>query len=305
MKHERKNFADRLWAAVEAKHTAAVVGIDPHLDLLPSEYDDARDLRLARSIRAKRMGDFCCALIDVVAPLVPAVKPQSAFFEALGADGAVQWERVLLHARERSLLVIGDVKRGDIQSTARAYAAAFLEGAGDQSGAVCDAVTLSPFLGGDSIEPFLEVCARTNSGLFILVRTSNPGSSDFQRHGSPELSFQIAERVARWGERLIGECGLSAVGAVVGATHAGELADFRARMPRSPFLLPGYGAQGASAGELGAAFVRGLQGALVNSSRGISGAYKEERYSALPWREAAHSATVAMIADLASIDGSS
>lgn len=299
------NFADRMWAAVEAKGTAAMVGIDPNLDLLPEEFAAARDASLPRAARAACMGDFCCALLDTVAALVPAVKPQSAFFEALGADGIFQWERVVRHARALGLLVIGDVKRGDIQNTARAYATAFLEGAGETDGAVCDAVTLSAFLGSDSIEPFLEVCDRTQSGLFILVRTSNPGSADFQRLGSPELSHVIADQVARWGERRLGKCGLSSVGAVVGATHAKELQGFRARMPHTPFLLPGYGAQGATARDLGAAFVAGSQGALVNSSRGISYAYKEGRYAKQSWREASVAATRAMIADLESAVGGS
>jgi orotidine-5'-phosphate decarboxylase len=297
------NFADKLCAAVEAKRTAAMVGLDPHLELLPEEFAAVRDASLPRPVRAARMGDFCCELVDLVAPLVPAVKPQSAFFEALGADGAVQWERVVRRAREQGLVVIGDVKRGDIQTTARAYAAAFLEGAGESSAHACDAITLSPFLGSDSIEPFLDVCARTGTGIFVLVRTSNPGSADFQRTGSPELSFRIAERVARWGERVLGSSGLSSVGAVVGATHAAELASFRAAMPRAPFLLPGYGAQGATARDLGGAFLAGGRGVLVNSSRGISFAYREPRYAGSTWQAAALSATRAMIDDLATAAG--
>ena len=201
-------------------------------------------------------------------------------------------------ARELDLLVIGDVKRGDIGSTARAYAAAFLEGAGEPGAPVCDAVTLSPFLGSDSIEPFLEACARTGAGAFVLVRTSNPGSADFQRLGSPELSFAVAERVARWGERTIGRSGFSSIGAVVGATHAGELAAFRAALPHAPFLLPGYGAQGASGADLRGAFAPGGRGVLVKSSRGIAFAYKEARRGHLTWQQAAVEATRAMIADL-------
>lgn len=297
------NFADRLDAAVAAKGTPALVGLDPHLELLPEEFAAARDTSRPRSLRAARMGDFCCELLELVAPLVPAVKPQSAFFEALGADGVAQWERVVRRAKQLGLLVIGDVKRGDIQSTARAYAAAFLEGAGGSSDEACDAITLSPFLGADSIEPFLEVCARTRTGLFILVRTSNPGSADFQRSGAPELSFRIAERVARWGEALRGSSGLSSVGAVVGATHAAELAGFRAAMPHAPLLLPGYGAQGATARDLGGAFLAGGRGALINSSRGISFAYREARYGGLCWQDASLAATRAMIADLAAAAG--
>lgn len=293
------NFADRLDAAVTAKGTCAVVGIDPHLELLPEEFSAARDASLPRAARGARMGDFCCALLELVAPLVPAVKPQSAFFEALGADGVAQWERVVQRARALGLLVIGDVKRGDIGSTARAYATAFLED-GDGA-AACDAVTLSPFLGSDSVEPFLDACERTGRGVFVLVRTSNPGSAEFQRSGSPELSFRVAERVAAWGERLLGACGLSSVGAVVGATHARELAAFRDRMPRTPFLLPGYGAQGAAAKDLASAFTPDGRGVLVNSSRGIAFAYKEGAHAQLPWKTAALAATRAMIEDLRTV----
>ena len=294
------NFADRLNAAVERKASCAVVGLDPHLDLLPPEFEAAREAGRPRKERAARMGDFCLQLLEVVAPLVPAVKPQSAFFEVLGADGALQWERVVRRSRELGLLVIGDVKRGDIASTARAYASAFLEGEGPSDPTRCDAVTLSPFLGADSIEPFLEVCARTGGGIFVLVRTSNPGSADFQRLGKPELSQAIAARVSHWGAGLVGKCGLSAVGAVVGATHAAELASFREAMPRAPFLLPGYGAQGAGGADVRGAFLGGRRGALVNSSRGISFAYKEARYAGLSWQSAALSATRAMILDLES-----
>ena len=145
--------------------------------------------------------------------------------------------------------------------------------------------------------------AASGSEIGPIVRTSNPGSADFQRHGSPELSFAIAERVRRWGEGLVGECGLSSVGAVVGATHAKELAAFRVCMPRTPFLLPGYGAQGATARDLSGAFLGPRHGALVNSSRGICFAYKEARFREVTWQEATRSATKSMIADLKSAEG--
>jgi orotidine-5'-phosphate decarboxylase len=236
------HFADRLCAAVERKATCALVGLDPHLDLLPPEFEVAREPGRPRKERAARMGDFCLHLLELVAPLVPAVKPQSAFFELLGADGAFQWERVVRRAHELGLLVIGDVKRGDIASSARAYASAFLEGDGPSDMARCDAVTVSPFLGADSIEPFLEVCARTGGGIFVLVRTSNPGSADFQRWHA-ELSHAIAARASR-GERL-GGVWLFAVGAVVGPLRrrAGELPRGHAArpLPAAGLWCPGRG----------------------------------------------------------------
>lgn len=296
------NYADRLQRAIDQRGNACLVGLDPILDLLPAEFAAARDVTLPRSERARALGDFCCQVIDVVAERVPAVKPQSAFFEALGSDGVRQFERVVATARNVGLLVIADVKRGDIASTAEAYAHAFLGGiAGGHEDERADAVTLSPFLGSDSLSPFLEVCARTGRGCYVLVRTSNKGSADFQRHGHPELSFQVADAVVRWGAELVGECGLSSVGAVVGATHGAELASFRERMPRTPFLLPGYGAQGAGAKDVVGAFLSGggaPRGALVNSSRGILFAHREPRHAGKPWKDATRAALEAMIQDL-------
>ncbi|MBI5432573.1 MAG: orotidine-5'-phosphate decarboxylase [Planctomycetes bacterium] len=296
------NYADRLQQAIDQRGNACLVGLDPILDLLPPEFAAARDVARTRAERAQALGDFCCEVIDVVAGRIPAVKPQSAFFEALGSDGVRQFERIVATARNAGLLVIADVKRGDIASTAEAYAHAFLGGvAGVHADELADAVTLSPFLGSDSIGPFLEICKRTGRGCYVLVRTSNKGSADFQRHGSPELSFHVADAVVKWGAELVGECGLSSVGAVVGATHGAELASFRERMPRTPFLLPGYGAQGAGAKDVVGAFLPtsgAPRGALVNSSRGILFAHREPRYAGKSWKDATRAALDAMIQDL-------
>lgn len=302
------NYADRLQRAIDQRGNPCLVGLDPILELLPPEFAAARDTSLPRSERARALGDFCCAVLDVVASKIPAVKPQSAFFEALGSDGVRQFERVVATARNLGLVVIADVKRGDIASTAEAYAHAFLGGtSGVHEDELADAVTLSPFLGSDSISPFLEVCKRTGRGCYVLVRTSNKGSADFQRHGTPELSFQVADAVVRWGSELVGESGFSSVGAVVGATHGAELASFRERMPRTPFLLPGYGAQGAGAKDVVGAFVSsatGPRGALVNSSRGILFAHRDAKHAGKPWKDATRAAVEAMIHDLGAVLGS-
>ena len=221
------NFADQLHAAIERLGNPALIGIDPHLDLLPDEFAAARDTTRPRHERARALGDFAIALVDLAAGRVPAIKPQSAFFEAFGADGAVEYERVVTHAHHAGLLVIGDVKRGDIASTAAAYARGLLEDGGGDPAALADAVTVNAFLGEESITPFLEVCARTNKGIYVLVRTSNPGSADFQLCGEPTLSERIADAVTRWGRcdpALMGRCGMSSIGAVVGATHPEALA---------------------------------------------------------------------------------
>jgi orotidine-5'-phosphate decarboxylase len=298
------NFADRLHAAIESKGNPALIGIDPHLDLLPDEFAAARDRALDRPTRARAMGDFCVQLVELAAARVPAIKPQSAFFEAFGADGAREYERVIERAHELGLVVIGDVKRGDIASTAAAYARGLLEDDGGNPAALADAVTVNAFLGEESITPFLEVCARAKKGLYVLVRTSNPGSADFQLCGEPTLSERIADAVHRWGHSeaaLVGACGMSSIGAVVGATHPKALAALRTRMPSTPLLLPGYGAQGAGANDVAPGFFADGQGALVNSSRGVAFAYKKAGRPASEWRDAASLAIDTMIDDLSAV----
>lgn len=287
-------YADRLDDAIARCGNACLVGLDPHLDALPEEFSIARDPNAPRPARAKAIGDFLCAIVDVAAGRIPAVKPQSAFFEVLGADGVAQWERVVGHARAAGLLVIGDVKRGDIDSTAKAYAQAFLE-----MEPRCDAITINPYLGADAVQPFLDTCAKVGAGVYVLVRTSNKHSALFQDHGSPLLHEKVADEVARWGSALLGQGGLSSVGAVVGATHPSELARLRARMPATPFLIPGYGAQGGSAKDVGVGFLANGRGALVNSSRGILYAYKQPAYRDLHWKDAASKALAAMQAEIA------
>jgi orotidine-5'-phosphate decarboxylase len=279
------SFADRLDEAVARAGTPALVGLDPHLAHLPAPYARAADGSLPRAERARLVGDFCLEVLELVAGRVAAVKPQSAFFEQLGADGVAAWERVVTAARERGLLVIGDLKRGDVSSSAAAYAAAYLE---DHPGGAraCDAITVNPYLGSDSVAPFLELCRREGRGLYVLVRTSNPGGAELQAVGVPPLSERVAALVVRWGAELVGRSGLSSVGAVVGATHPGELARLRAAMPRTPLLLPGYGAQGAGARDVVGGFLPGGRGALVNSSRGLLFAWRASALGEARWREA-------------------
>lgn len=291
------SYADRLEEAVRRCGNPCLVGLDPHLALLPEEYSPAHDPEAPRAERARAVGDFLCSVVELVAGRVPAVKPQSAFFEELGADGALAWERVVRAARAAGLLVIGDVKRGDIGSTAAAYARAFLEGdAGDGGASRCDAVTVNPLLGSDSVRPFLDACARADAGIYVLVRTSNPSSAEFQATGDPPLCDRIADAVVAWGRELLGASGSSSVGAVVGATHAAELARLRERMPATPFLLPGYGAQGAGAEDVVAGFTPDGGGALVNSSRGVLFAYRER--PGTHWKDAALAAVDRMATEI-------
>jgi orotidine-5'-phosphate decarboxylase len=253
-------FGDRMAAEVERKRSQLVVGLDPVADLMPVE------LR----------GDvtrFCCGIVDAVAPHAAAVKPQLAFFEALGSYGMKAFADVCLYARRAGLLVIADGKRGDIGSTARAYAAAYLEGAEP----LADALTVNPWLGRESIEPYLAAARRYGSGIFCIVKTSNAGGEiqDLTLSNGKPLWQQVASFVAEWGADLVGDHGLSAVGAVVGATHPRAVSEARKLMPQSIILLPGVGAQGAKPADLARAFTNGPASALVNASRSVNYAYRE------------------------------
>ena len=277
-------FADRIGEAVERKHTQLVVGLDPRLDVLPMELRG--EAVLGRAAAASAVARFCRGIMDAVGPYVVAVKPQSAFFEALGADGIKALEEVSGYARSIGLLVIVDAKRGDIGSTARAYAEALLEPRDGQP-PLADAVTASPYLGEDSVEPFLAACRRRGAGVFFLVRTSNPGAADVQDaillDGRP-LWHHIAELVNDWGQPLVGERGLSSVGAVVGATLPRGVSEARRLMPQTLLLLPGVGAQGATPADVARAFTSGPASALVTASRSVIYAY---RGTDEDWRKAA------------------
>lgn len=277
-------FADRLADAVARKRSQLVVGLDPRLDLLPMELRG--EAVLGRAAAASAVVRFCKGIVDAVAPYVVAAKPQSAFFEALGADGIRAFEEVSAHVRGVGLLAIADVKRGDVGSTTRAYAEAFL--APREDGApLADAVTASPFLGYDSVEPFLAACRRYGAGVFFLVRTSNPGAAEIQdltlSDGRPLWQY-VAELVREWGSPLVGEAGLSSVGAVVGATHPRAVSEARRLLPQAPLLLPGVGAQGATPADVARAFTSGPASALVTVSRSLVYAYRETE---LDWRQAA------------------
>jgi len=294
------SFSDALEDAVARVGNPCLLGLDPHLDLLPDEFAVARDPNATRQKRAQALAEFCWGLLDVCEGKVACVKPQSAFFEVFGADGIDAWESVVTRAHEADLLVIGDVKRSDIASTAAAYATAFLTGVpGGDDVSLCDAITINPYLGDDSVQPFVDACKTAGKGVFVLVRTSNKGGARFQLAGDPPLAHRVADAVAEWGADLVGTSGWSSVGAVVGATHPDELAAFRERMPRTPFLLPGYGAQGAGADDVLGAFPGpGISGGLINSSRGIAFAYRKDEHRGKHWKDAARDALDAMIADV-------
>jgi orotidine-5'-phosphate decarboxylase len=273
------HFADRLIERIEATRSHLVVGLDPDLRELPGELlDGVADLAgAARAVEA-----FATAVVDGVAEIVPAVKPQSAFFEALGSAGVEALERVEAHARAAGLLVIEDAKRGDIGNTMAAYASAALGRVrlGDHELPVhdADAVTVSPYLGPESLEPMIDVARRFGKGLFVLVRTSNPGSGELQEaqlsDGQP-LYAHVAAMVDQLGEGGIGERGYADVGAVTGLTYPEEAPALRRLMPRAYLLVPGLGAQGGRPEDFAAYLDDDGLGALGAASRSVAGGWRK------------------------------
>jgi orotidine-5'-phosphate decarboxylase len=301
------HFADRLVAAVLVRGNAVCVGLDPRWESLPEEIR-ARHGSATLGAVAAAFEEFCGRVIDVVARLVPVVKPQCAFFEACGPEGMAALQRILRRARERGLLTILDGKRNDIASTAAAYADAAFAGV-RVAGRLhpvweADALTVNPYLGRDAVEPFLESARRSGGGVFVLVRTSNPGAAQFQDlpcEGRP-LFMHVAEAVRTWTRENLGQCGFGDVGAVVGATYPEELATLRGMLAEVILLVPGYGAQGGTAAATAAAFRKDGLGAVVNSSRGIIFAFNPADKD---WEEKVGRATGEVISELSSVSSPS
>jgi orotidine-5'-phosphate decarboxylase len=271
------NYADRLLSAIESKSSPCVVGLDPRLELMPGFISEGvEDRPIADRIR-HAIATFNHTIIEAVYEIVPAVKLQIAFYEQYGLPGLFAFDDTIKLARDFGLVVIVDAKRNDISSTAQAYANAFL-GRTNIFGELkaifdVDCITVSPFLGRDSLTPFIDACAAYGKGVFILVKTSNPGSVDLQdqkvaSNGRP-IYRGLANIVDECGKGIIGDYGYSSVGAVVGATFPHEARDLRRLMPHAIILVPGYGAQGGTAEGAAACFNQDRRGAVVNASRSI------------------------------------
>jgi orotidine-5'-phosphate decarboxylase len=269
-------FADRLAEVVRAKGPLCV-GIDPRWESLPKAVRERPTKHLPTPDRIALAYDaFCRKVLELVRPYCGVVKPQAAFFEQAGAAAMCALALVIKDARDMGFVTILDAKRGDIASTATAYADAAFGGCVIDGETLpvwdADALTINPYLGRDAVEPFLSAAKKSDRGTFVLVRTSNPGAGLFQDlvcEGKP-LYRHVADEVAKWNASTIGACGLGDVGAVVGATHPKELAELRAAMPDVWLLVPGYGAQGGTAADVKAAYRSDGLGAIVNSSRGVT-----------------------------------
>lgn len=302
------HYTDRLHTAIRTKGTAALVGLDPRFAQLPAAIRSRAEAAggAPTEIRARAYEEFCRRIIDVVAPLVPAVKPQVAFFEECGPPGMQALWNIMHHARRAGLLVIADAKRGDIGSTAQGYANAWLAGADAEAAPWgADALTINPYLGTDTLQPFIELARARGAGLYVLVRTSNPGARDFQDRltEGQTLFARVAEVVEHLSTEDRGEHGYGFLGAVAGATYPAELQVLRRAMPSVPLLVPGYGSQGGTSADVAGAFDAQGLGALVNSSRGIIFAWERAEYRQQfgvdRWEEAVEAATRGMTADLA------
>lgn len=277
------HFGDRLAGLVEEKGSAVCVGLDPRWSHLPESLrsdTNANDLTQVAQV----VGQFCEIVIDAVADVAPVVKPQAAFFEQLGPAGMQALWRVIQYARRAGLLVLLDGKRGDIGSTAEGYASAYL---GPKSPWQCDALTVNPYLGDDTLEPFVKAANAHESGIFVLVKTSNAGSSFLQDRiadGQP-LYESVAAVVQAHAAASRGTSGYGNVGAVVGATYPEQLNQLRLQMSNAWLLIPGFGAQGAGPAEVIGGFDSSGRGALVNSSRGIIFAYENRKYQRRDWQD--------------------
>ncbi len=294
-------FSDRLADAIRMKGTPLCVGLDPRWESLPHSIRASHDSANLESV-AEAFRVFLLRVLDLVAKRVPVVKPQSAFFEACGPAGMVALQHVIRRAKELGLIVILDSKRGDIASTAVAYADAAFGGTVIGGNALpvwdADAITVNPYLGRDAVEPFIKSADSAGRGLFVLVRTSNAGAGLFQDLdcGECKLYQHVAAAVVDWNRPTIRKCGLGDIGAVVGATSPMELASLRKEMPDVWFLVPGYGAQGATAKDVAGAFRRDGLGAIVNSSRGITFPFRPDDAK---WEQAIISATERAVSELA------
>jgi orotidine-5'-phosphate decarboxylase len=305
-------FADRLLNAIQKKGAPICVGIDPILEMLPDEVAGKTADRNANDCDAAidAIFAFTTQVLRIVAPHVPCVKFQSAYFEKYLWEGVEAYYSLVQEAEELDLLVIGDVKRGDIGSTASAYAEGHLaDPAFDELDdiVVPDAITVNPMMGMDTLAPFVQTAKDFGKGLFVLVRTSNPGSGvlqDVKLQDGRTWSELLADELNKiaMGEGLIGSSGFSSIGAVVGATQTHTMQSLRQRLPKSIFLLPGYGAQGATAEMTRAAFIDG-KGAIVSASRSILYAHRDKKYAeqSTDWKKCVEAAVVEMKQDVARI----
>ena len=274
---------DRLIERIKETNNPTVMGLDPRYDMLPNCVRQKYGQTLDEVCKA--ILEYNKSLIDSTYDIIPAVKPQIAFYEMFGIPGMEAFKETCRYAKEKGMIVIADIKRGDIGSTAAGYSNAFLGKTpiGENEEAIYDVdfVTLNPYMGIDSIKPFIDDCKKYDKGAFILVKTSNPSSGDLQDlklENGEEIYTKVAKLVENWGEDLVGKYGYSSIAAVVGATYPEQLKQIRETAPHTFFLIPGYGAQGGKAGDIALGFDKNGIGGIINASRSLMCAYKSDKW---------------------------
>ncbi|MBO5293369.1 MAG: orotidine-5'-phosphate decarboxylase [Lachnospiraceae bacterium] len=293
---------NRLIANIQKTGAPIVVGLDPMMKFIPEHITKKAFEEYGETLKgaAEAIWEYNKAIVDAVYDLIPAVKPQIAMYEQFGIEGLIAYKRTVDYCKEKGLVVIGDIKRGDIGSTSEAYAVGHLGKVqvGSQSyyGFDEDFATVNPYLGSDGVKPFIDVCKEEKKGIFVLVKTSNPSSGEFQDQivDGKHLYEMVGEKVAEWGADAMGDS-YSYVGAVVGATYPEQGKILREVMPKAFILVPGYGAQGGKGADLVHFFHEDGLGAIVNSSRGIIAAYKQEKYAQFGDRNFADASRAAVI----------
>ena len=278
-----KKIIDVLIEKIQEKQSPIVMGIDPRYDFIPNYIKEkySKDLKGF----AKASVEFAKGLIDSVYDIVPAIKPQLAYFEAMGPEGLIAFQEIVKYAKSKELIIISDAKRGDIGTTSKAYSNAFLGKTlleeKEESIYNTDFVTVNPYMGSDSVNPFIEDCKNYNKGIFVLIKTSNKSSGELQDltlENGKKVYEHVASLVDNWGNDMIGDYGYSSVAAVVGATYPEQLQEIRKLAPHTFFLIPGYGAQGGKAEDIALAFDQNGIGGIVNASRSLMCAYKSDRW---------------------------
>ena len=302
---------NKLIEKIRKTNAPIVVGLDPMLNYIPKHIQEKAFAEFGETLEgaAEAIWQFNKGIVDATYDLIPAVKPQIAMYEQFGIPGLQAYKKTIDYCKSKDLVVMGDIKRGDIGSTSAAYAVGHLGhvqvGSKKYAAFDEDFATVNPYFGIDGVKPFIDVCKEENKGLFILVKTSNPSSGEFQDRlidGKP-LYEHVAAKVVEWGEASM-DGAYSNVGAVVGATYPEMSRILRNLMPHTYFLVPGYGAQGGTAEDLKHCFNKDGLGAIVNSSRGIIAAYKQEKYKkfgAENFAEASRQAVIDMVADINSV----
>ena len=299
---------NKLISNIRKTNAPIVVGLDPMLNYIPEHIQKKAFAEFGETLEgaAEAIWQYNKGIVDATYDLIPAVKPQIAMYEQFGIPGLIAYKKTVDYCKSKDLVVIGDIKRGDIGSTSAAYAVGHLGqvqvGSRKYAGFDEDFATVNPYLGSDGVKPFMDICKEEKKGIFVLVKTSNPSSGEFQDRvidGRP-LYELVGEKVAQWGDELMGD-GYSYVGAVVGATYPEMGKVLRKIMPKTFILVPGYGAQGGKGADLVHFFNEDGLGAIVNSSRGIIAAYKQEKYKefgAENYADASRAAVKDMIADI-------